>query len=209
MTQADGRCRLRGVVAAVAVICIGLGALWAGSDGFRAITAEQARRLDVERAPRALPPLALEDQDGQIFRFGDYRGKILVVNFFYSRCVDVCPILNEAMAEIRDTLAARPAAGDFRLLSISFDPWFDTIAALSSYARVFDADGTGWRVARIRNQAQLGVLLESFGIVAIPDGRGGFEHNGAIHVVGRDGRLRAIHDYDAPRFLAQKIWRMP
>lgn len=196
---------LRGFAAAAAVACIGFGALWAGSDGFRAITAEQARRVDVDRAPRPIPPVALEDQGGRIFRFSDYHGRLLVVDFFYTRCVDICPILNDAMAEIRDALAAMSGGSDVRLLSISFDPRFDTPEVLSGYARVFDADGKGWRMARIGDPAQLRILLDTFGVIAIPDGRGGFEHNGAIHVVGRKGRLRAIHDYDAPQLVAQRI----
>ena len=130
------------------------------------------------------------------------------MDFIYTRCVDVCPILNDAMVEIRDALAARPGGGDVRLLSISFDPWFDTPEVLSGYARVFDADGKGWRMARIGDPAQLRILLDTFGVIAIPDGRGGFEHNGAIHLVGRDGRLRAIHDYGATKALAERIRRM-
>ncbi len=205
MNLAGSGRHLRGVATAIAVAGLGLGALWAGSDGFRAITAEQARRLDVERAPRLIPPVVLEDQDGRAFRINDYRGRLLVVDFFYTRCIDICPVLNQAMADLRDVLAVRSGDGDVRLLSISFDPGFDTSEALNNYARVFDADGDGWRMARIRDPSQMGALLDSFGVVAIPDGRGGFEHNGAIHVVGRDGRLRAIHDYQAPRFVARRI----
>lgn len=39
-------------------------------------------------------------------------------------------------------------------------------------------------------------LLDAFGIVVIPDGLGGFEHNAALHLLGRDGRLVLIGDID-------------
>ena len=199
---------MRSIAAIIAVVCLGLGGLWAGTDGFRAITAEEARRLAVEREPRQVPPIVFEDQDGGTFQFSDYHGQMLVVDFFYTRCTSICPILNNALAEIRDALPPDVGGRNVMLLSISFDPEFDTPESLSSYARSFDADGRIWKMARVDDPAQLIALLKTFGVVVIPDGHGGFEHNGAIHLVGRDGRLWRIYDYEAPEVLAAKIGAM-
>jgi len=58
---------------ASAVICATGGALlWRGTDGFRAFTTEQARRLAVATHPRALPAVALDDQDGRPFTLASY-----------------------------------------------------------------------------------------------------------------------------------------
>ena len=60
----------------------------------------------------------------------------------------------------------------------------------------YDADGDIWRIARVTDRAQLQSLLDAFGIIVIPDEFGGFEHNTALHLVGRDGRLMLISDID-------------
>lgn len=131
----------------------------------------------------------------------------MLVDFFYSRCTDLCPILNDAMARVRDALPPASLGRDVVLLSVSFDPEYDTVEELARYARVFDADGVTWRMARVGDADELRALLKTFGVVVIADGRGGFQHNGAIHLVGRDGRLQRVYGYDAPEDVAAEIGR--
>jgi len=82
------------------------------------------------------------------------------------------------------------------LLSISFDPAHDDPASMKEYGEAYDADGNVWRIARVTDRMQLQSLLDAFGIIVIPDEFGGFEHNTALHLVGRDGRLMLISDID-------------
>src|SRR5947199_10506162 len=80
--------------AASLVICAASGALIArGTDGFRALTSEQARRNAIARAPHAIPDVALEDQDGRLFTLGEYRGRApVVVDFVYTQCRSICTL---------------------------------------------------------------------------------------------------------------------
>lgn len=198
---------MRSLVAGIVAAGLGLGALWLATDGLRALTTDAALRVAVERAPRALPPVALTDQNGQTVRFDAFEGRLILVDFFYSRCTDLCPILNDAMARIRDALPPAALGRDLVLLSISFDRPFDSVEELQRYARIFDADGVTWRMTRVDDADGLRALLETFGVVVIADGHGGFQHNGAIHLVGRDGRLRQVYGYDAPEEVAADISR--
>ena len=186
----------RSVVAAALVILLGCGVLWWSTDGLTAFTAETARRADVLRSPRRLPPVVLEDQDGRAFRLQDYQGQLLAVEFIYTRCPTLCRSLGMAFRQIRDRVPQQALGRDFALLSISFDPDRDDRTSLKAYGRAYGADGTRWRIARVRSAADLKPLLEAFGIIVIADGQGGFEHNAAIHLVGRDGRLAEISDLD-------------
>ena len=191
--------------AALVAAGLGFGSLWLATDGFRALTTDAALRVAVERAPRALPAAALTDQNGQALRLDDFEGRVVVVDFFYSRCADLCPILNDAMSRIRHALPPAALDRDLVLLSISFDREFDSTEELARYARIFDADGVTWRMVRVEDQDELDALLAAFGVVVIADGRGGFQHNGAILVVDREGRLSRIYDYDAPEAVAAEI----
>lgn len=197
--------RQRSTAIALLVTLIGIGVLWCGTDGFSAFTAEGARRADILRAPRTLPAVVLEDQDGRAFRLQDYRGKLLAVDFIYTRCTKVCRSLGMAFKQIRDRVPPQALGRDFALLSISIDADRDDVASLKAYGRIYGADSTNWRIARVRSKADLKPLLAAFGIVVIPDGLGGFEHNAALHLLDRDGRLVQINDIDQPIVFADRI----
>ena len=195
----------RSVVATALVTFLGIGVFWWGTDGFSAFTAETARRADILRSPRTLPAVVLEDQDGRAFRLQDYQGRLLAVEFIYTRCTAICRNLGMAFSQIRDHVPQQALGRDFALLSISFDPDRDDAASLKAYGHTYGADGAHWRIARVRSKADLKPLLAAFAITVIPDGLGGFEHNAAIHLVGRDGKLAQIDDIDQPIAFAARI----
>lgn len=195
----------RSVAAALLFVVLGCGLLWFGTDGLAAFTAEAARRNAIVSQPRPVPEAALEDQDGRVFRLQDYRDKLVAVEFIYTRCATVCSTLGAGFRQIRDSLPAAALERDFVLVSISFDPQNDTPAQLNAYGRRFGADGNGWRIARVRSEADLKIVMDTFGIIVIPDGLGGFEHNAAIHLLDRSGRLALITDYDQPLAFAMHV----
>ena len=195
----------RSVAATVLVAILGIGALWHSTDGFAAFTAEAARRAEILRSPRPVPAAVLEDQDGRTFRLQDYRGKLLAVEFIYTRCTTICRSLGMAFKQIRDEVPQAMLGSDFALLSISFDPERDDTASLRAYGDAHGADSRHWRIAKARNAGDLQELLDAFGIVVIPDGLGGFEHNAAIHLLNRDGKLGSISDIEEPVQFARRI----
>ena len=199
----------RSVVMTVLVAVLGVGALWRGTDGFASFTAEAARRAEILRAPRPLPAVTLEDQDGRAFRLQDYGGKLLAVEFIYTRCSTVCRALGAAFKRIRDRVPPSLLGSGFALVSISFDSVRDDQRSLKAYGDAFGADGRHWRIARVRDAADLELLLEAFGVIVIPDGLGGFEHNAAIHLLDREGRLASIEDIDAPEAFADRVAQWP
>jgi protein SCO1 len=199
----------RSVVVTVLMTILGIGALWHSTDGFAAFTAEAARRAEILRSPRLLPSAVLEDQDGRTFSLQDYRGKLLAVEFIYTRCSTICRSLGMAFKQIRDHVPQAMLGSDFALLSISFDAARDDTASLKAYSDAHGADSRHWRIARVRNAADLQQLLDAFGVVVIPDGLGGFEHNAAIHLLDRSGRLGLISDIDEPILFADRIAQWP
>ncbi len=88
--------------------------------------------------------LALVDKEGKAMRFGSevVGDRIVVIDFIYTTCTTVCPILSAVMARVQQSLGER-LGEDAWLISISIDPTRDTPQRLSAYARKFDA-GPGW-----------------------------------------------------------------
>ncbi|SET53572.1 protein SCO1/2 [Nitrosospira multiformis] len=195
----------RSVLISALVTSLGTWVFWWGTDGFTAFTAETARRVEILRSPRALPDVTLEDQNGKIFRLKDYQGKLLAVDFIFTRCTTLCRSMGMIFKQIRDLIPEESLGRDFALLSISFDPEHDDPASLKKYGEAYGADGEIWRIARVRDKAELQSLLDAFGIIVIPDQFGGFEHNTALHLVGRDGRLRLISDIDKAVPFAEQV----
>jgi protein SCO1/2 len=187
----------RRTAAASLVVCTaGSVTVWKGTDGLRALTSEQARRVAIARNPRAVPATMLEDQSGRAFTLADYRGRPVVVEFIYTRCQALCTQLSAGMQRL--DRAQRASNDRVQLVSISFDATNDSVADLREYAARYEADGATWRLARVRDERDLSPLLSAFGIVAIPDRYGGFQHNAAVHVLNAEGRLARVLDADAP-----------
>jgi protein SCO1/2 len=183
------------------VLAAGAAAFAWATEGFRVITAEGARRLAVERAPRPMPDIRLIDQDGRSFSFADYRGRTVLVDFIYTSCPTICGVLGD---DFRGVVAQGPNA-PFDLLSISFDPEHDDREALRLYGERYGASAPRWRIAAPAGKRGLAALLHGFGVVVIPDGFGGFIHNAAVYVVDPSGRLARILDPEAPALRAARL----
>lgn len=182
----------------VAVAFAGICVLWHATDGFRAFTAESARRLSVLEHPQKVPEVRLQDQSGRELTLEAYRGQWLLATFIYTRCADLCPALETSFQEVYEGLPRERLGKDVSLLTISFDRANDTVEALHHYMAYFQADGETWRMTRVSDGAELDRLLKRFGVVVIPDRNGGFEHNAAIYLVSPEGKLVRIFDYDDP-----------
>lgn len=188
------------LLAVLAVLLAGSGALYYGSSGFRAISTEAARRIEVAERPLRLPPATLHGADGNARLLADelrLDGRITVVTFIYARCQSVCRVVGSELQQMQEQIRARGAGDRVRLVTISFDPR-DDAGALTRYGRMMKSDPDVWRLYGIPIEAERRRLLDAFGVIVVPAPLGEFEHNAAFHVVGRDARLVRILDYTEP-----------
>lgn len=186
-----------GPAAVAAVLALGVAVLGWGTDGFTAFTAEAARRAAVAHAPRSLPAIVMQDQDGAATGLAAHAGQVVLMDFIYTRCPTICTAQGSDFEQARAAIRAGGLAGQVALLSVSFDP-ADGPQALRDYADRFGGADGQWQFLRAA-PADTRALLAAAGVVAIPDGFGGFVHNAAIHVLDRQGRLMRILDSDAWR----------
>lgn len=198
---------LRTLLASLLVLGAGVATLAAATDGFRAFTSEAARRIDVREHPRALPAVPLQTAQGRTIDFHALRGRWLLVDFIYTRCMTYCSVQGSEFAQLQGRLAQPIADGQVVLVSVSFDPAHDSPLQLAAYQRRSGDRGAGWLAVRPANASGLDALMHVFGVTAIPDGLGGYVHNAAIAVVDPRGRLVAITDWDAPHEAERYILR--
>lgn len=195
----------RTLLASALILAVGVAVLFVATDGFRAFTTETARRIDVRAHPRALPQVPLLTADGQTIELADLRGRWLLVDFIYTRCMTYCSVQGSEFARLQERMAGPIADGRVVLLSVSFDPAHDGPSQLAAYQRRSGDRGAGWIAARPAEASELTTLMHAFGVTAIPDGLGGYVHNAAIAIVDPDGRLVAITDWNAPREAEQYV----
>ncbi len=188
------------------VLSTGIAALSFATDGFRVVTSAGARQLSIERAPQELPDVRLADQDGKLFALGAYRGRPVLVDFIYTRCPTICGVLGDDFARVVRLAGGVRSNAPIDLLSISFDPTDDR-EALRLYGERFGAKPPRWRIAAPVDGRGRAELLESFGVVVIPDGMGGYIHNDAVYLVDARGRLARILDPDTPAQLLAAAMR--
>ena len=84
-----------------------------------------------------IPDFKLVNQDGKTIRLADFAGKALLVTFIYTRCPmpNFCPRLSSQFARIQDELKKHPDEYEkTHLLTVSFDPKYDTPAVLRNTA---------------------------------------------------------------------------
>ncbi|MGA8196833.1 MAG: SCO family protein [Acetobacteraceae bacterium] len=83
-------------------------------------------------------------QDGRTLRFyaDVMRGKILLINFFFTECDAVCPLMTENLVRVQELLAPRVGT-DIFMVSITLQPEHDTPEVLAAYARTYGV-GPGW-----------------------------------------------------------------
>jgi protein SCO1/2 len=144
------------------------------------------------------PEFSLVDQRGADFRSSDLAGKVVVGNFIFTTCTDICPLLTGTMAQLQSRLDQAGLLGSkAMLISISVDPQRDTPEALAEYAERFGADYAKWRFLT-GDAAQIeSLLVTGYKIGAPfrgppgPDGQAQLAHSNRFVVIDPAGRIRA------------------
>lgn len=82
------------------------------------------------------PDISLNDYNGAAFRLSDQRGRVVLLNFGYTNCPDVCPIALAELAKVKQTLG--PQASRVQVVFVTVDPVRDKPARLKEYLGAFD-----------------------------------------------------------------------
>lgn len=164
--------------------------------GHAELTEAPPPHTDVLEPGQMVPDVALLDETGASRHLSDWRGKVLAVTFTYTRCPlpDFCPRMDHHFKSVQTSALADDGLRDrVALLSITFDPAFDTPSVLAAHARQVGADprlwhfGTGQQKDIDAFAARLGIL-----IAREPSSPSDITHNLRTAVIDSSGRLRAV-----------------
>ncbi len=148
----------------------------------------------------AVPDVTLLNQDGHKISLAKFRGKVLVLTFVYTRCPlsNFCPQMSRNFAEIDKALSADPRLyAETHLLSISFDPAYDTPKVLRSYGGAYTGRYTRENFAHwdfaAPGEAELPKVEQWFDLGVTPGPGKTLQHSLATVIVGRDGKVVAFY----------------
>ena len=150
-----------------------------------------------------VPNYALINQDGKTVRIRDYKGKALLLTFIYTRCQDPnqCTLMSGNFAAIDKELQKLPELyAKTHLLSISFDPAYDTPKVLRSYGAAYTGKYTDetfahWEFASGSADEVKGIA-KFFGLRYYQDTTSGTEqviHSLRTAVIGPDGKIVKVY----------------
>jgi protein SCO1 len=135
-----------------------------------------------------IPDFTLRDHRGRDVSRSTFAGQTVVITFIYTRCPlpDYCPRM---MGNLRAVAAQFPErlGRDLTLVTVTFDPRFDTPDVLAAYARAHRADAPGW-VFLTGHEAAVNLLCDALGVERWPE-EGLLTHTLQTAVVDREGRL--------------------
>jgi len=151
-----------------------------------------------DAAAEQLPVLAsidgfeLTGQDGQTFSSEDLLGSVWVADFIFTRCPGACPQMTSTLAEVFKEFSSYP---DFKMVSISVDPEYDTPEVLSAFAGEYGANPERWHFLTGANSLIQQLSEDQFKIAAAETPS---SHSLRFILVDRNGDIRGYyHSTDA------------
>ena len=139
------------------------------------------------------PKFELTNQDNVKISNETYKGKVYVLEFFFTTCPSICPKMNLSMLEIEKTFFGNP---NFGIVSITIDPVHDTPQVLKDHAKLLGVKSSNWNFLTGDRQTIMDLSNKGFNLYAGENSKvsGGFEHSGLFALIDKDGNIRCRKD---------------
>ncbi len=149
-------------------------------------------------APAVLIPapdlsgIELRNQNDEAVSFVGLRGKPALMSFIYTRCPmpEMCPATMLRFQEVQNALSAQDRSR-VRLITVTFDPAYDTPAVLGEYARLWDVDAGFWDLLTGAEE-DIQRIASSYGLWYEQTEDGNFDHAMYSMFLLPDGSLHEI-----------------
>ena len=142
---------------------------------------------------RRVPSFEFINQDSLMISNADYEGKVFIVEFFFTTCPSICPIMNKNLVEIQNEFAD---SDSFGIASFSITPEYDTPMVLKEYAERYGINDLDWNLMTGDQEKIYKLANEGFNIFVaeMANSPGGFEHSGLFALVDKNGYIRSRVD---------------
>lgn len=144
-----------------------------------------------------LPDDSYINQDGRRIRLSDFKGKAVALTFIYTRCPlpDYCILMSNNFGKVQRLLAQdRSLDGKWHLITVSFDPKFDSPRVLKEYGKSYRADFASWDFITDPDTSGKTImkLADGLGLTYENDEGGLIAHNLRTVILDKEGRIRKV-----------------
>ncbi|WP_366186572.1 SCO family protein [Flavobacterium ovatum] len=139
------------------------------------------------------PKFELINQNNIKISNEDYRGKVYVLEFFFTTCPSICPKMNQSMLVLEKKFFGNP---NFGIASITIDPVHDTEEVLKNHAELLGVKSSNWHFLTGDKNVILSLANKGFNLYAAENDNvvGGFEHSGLFALIDKNGNIRCRKD---------------
>jgi len=139
------------------------------------------------------PKFELTNQDNVKISNESYKGKVFVLEFFFSTCPSICPIMNTNLKTIEEEFFGNK---NFGIASITIDPETDTPEKLKAHAKVLGVKSSNWHFLTGDKAYIYELANKGFNLYAGQNEKfeGGFEHSGLFALIDKNGKIRCRKD---------------
>ena len=142
---------------------------------------------------KKVPEFNFVNQNGELVSNNDYIGKVYIVEFFFTTCTTICPVMNSNLIHIQNSFTK---FSDFGIASFSINPEYDTVDILNQYANENGIVNSNWNLmtgdrSEIYKLANDGFNLYTAASSYFIDG---FEHSGYFALIDKQGFIRCRND---------------
>ncbi|OIQ40896.1 MAG: SCO family protein [Bacteroidetes bacterium MedPE-SWsnd-G1] len=145
------------------------------------------------RNDHTIANFSLINQNGENITQEDYKDKIYVADFFFTRCQTICPIMTNNMIKVQEAFKNDP---DIMLLSHSVTPAMDSIPVLRDYADMKGVDDKKWHVTTGDKKHIYNLARKSY-FAVVDEGDGGvqdFIHTENFVLIDKKRQIRGYYD---------------
>lgn len=141
----------------------------------------------------AAPKFSLTNQNNKTITNADYKGKVYVLEFFFSTCPTICPKMNASLKEVQQQFNGMK---DFGIASITINPEKDTPEVLKTHMEELGITSENWHFLTGDKDYIYKVANKGFNMYAAENSKvnGGFEHSGLFALIDKDGTIRCRKD---------------
>jgi protein SCO1/2 len=163
------------------------------SDGVTAEVQPGSTERRVTR--RSIENFTLVDQNGARFDFERLTGRVVIVSFAYTTCVDICPLITAALRQTQ--IGLTPKEHTQVQLLITTDPEIDSPKVLNAYAKRYGAEFDNWAFLT-GNPAVLGHVWKNFGVGVKRRAQGLIDHTPLTAIVDPTRLMRFAYIGPSP-----------
>ena len=168
------------------------------NDSKRLSISDELSYIKLNGEKRKVADFLFLNQDSLFISNQDFKGKVFVAEFFFTRCPSICIEMNKNMKILDELYGDRD---DFGIASFTIDPENDTPTTLKKYSELIEVKSKNWHFLTGDKKDIYELSNKGFNIFSSINEAvdGGFEHQGFFALIDKDGYIRSrVNDYGTP-----------